>query len=37
MISQTKYYVSAIFLSLCLMGGAQTPPVSIGADDPIAA
>jgi membrane-bound lytic murein transglycosylase D len=37
MISQTKYYVSAVILSLCLMGEAQTTTVSIGADDPIAA
>ncbi|MCE3228533.1 MAG: soluble lytic murein transglycosylase-like protein [Bacteroidetes bacterium] len=37
MISQTKYYVSAVLLSLCLTGEAQTPTVSIGADDPIAA
>ncbi|MGZ3900176.1 MAG: LysM peptidoglycan-binding domain-containing protein [Bacteroidia bacterium] len=37
MISQTKYYVSAVLLSLCLSGKAQNAPISIGADDPIAA
>jgi membrane-bound lytic murein transglycosylase D len=37
MISHSKYYVSAILVSFCLLGKAQTAPMSIGADDPIAA
>ncbi|MBA3662981.1 MAG: transglycosylase SLT domain-containing protein [Bacteroidetes bacterium] len=37
MISHTKYYVSAVILSLCFTGKAQTAPVSINADNPIAA
>lgn len=37
MISSSKYSISAVLLSLCLMGKAQTAPISIGADDPVAA
>ncbi|MCW3077001.1 MAG: soluble lytic murein transglycosylase-like protein [Bacteroidetes bacterium] len=37
MISHTKYYVSAVLLSCCLLGKAQNNPISIGSDDPIAA
>jgi membrane-bound lytic murein transglycosylase D len=37
MISHAKYCVSALLISLCLFGSAQTNTLAIGADDPIAA